>query len=91
MEPLNLVDLRIDGLGNVIGRMGHGRRILAIDAPMDTVDAGNRDNWEFDPFSGKIEGGYVFGRGMVDQKGGAAGLIRGLMSSSINSTNQPDC
>lgn len=75
MEWLGLDELRIDGLGNVIGRLGKGKKILAIDAHMDTVDAGNRDNWELDPFSGKIEGGYVFGRGAVDQKGGAASFI----------------
>ena len=75
MEPLKLDELKIDGLGNVIGRIGNGKKILAIDAHMDTVDVGNTDNWEFNPFSGKIEGGHVLGRGTVDQKGGAASFI----------------
>jgi putative selenium metabolism hydrolase len=75
MKALNLDELRTDGLGNVISRMGNGKRVLAIDAHMDTVDVGNPDNWEFDPFSGKIEGGYVLGRGTSDQKGGAACFI----------------
>ena len=75
MEPLKLDELKIDGLGNVIGRIGNGKKILAIDAHMDTVDVGNTDNWEFNPFSGKIEGGYVLGRGTVDQKGGAASFV----------------
>ncbi|MCX8116585.1 MAG: YgeY family selenium metabolism-linked hydrolase [Desulfobacterota bacterium] len=75
MEPLNLDELRIDGLGNVIGRLGDGKRVLALDAHMDTVDAGNVENWDFDPFSGKIEGGFVCGRGTVDQKGGAASFL----------------
>jgi putative selenium metabolism hydrolase len=65
----------VDPLGNVIGRIGNGKRILAIDAHMDTVEVGNRDNWEFDPFSGAIEDGYVLGRGTVDQEGGAASFI----------------
>lgn len=75
LESLRLDELRIDGLGNVIGRLGRGEKVLVFDAHMDTVDAGNRDNWEFDPFSGKIERGYVYGRGTVDQKGGAASFI----------------
>ena len=75
MEPLKLDELEIDGLGNVIGRIGDGKKILAIDAHMDTVDVGNMNNWEFNPFSGKIEGGYVLGRGTVDQKGGAASFV----------------
>jgi len=75
MERVGLDELRIDGLGNVIGRLGNGKKILAIDAHMDTVDVGNPENWEFDPFSGEIKDGYVLGRGSVDQKGGAASIV----------------
>lgn len=68
-------EVRIDGLGNVIGRIGKGKRILAIDGHMDTVDVGNIDNWNFDPFSGEIKDGYVHGRGTVDQEGGPAAAV----------------
>jgi putative selenium metabolism hydrolase len=68
-------DARIDGLGNVIGRIGNGSRILVFDGHIDTVDTGNLANWERDPFSGDIQDGYVFGRGTVDQKGGPAAFI----------------
>jgi putative selenium metabolism hydrolase len=75
MEAANFDEVKIDPLGNVIGRIGNGKRILAIDAHMDTVDVGNRDNWEFDPFSGEIKDGFVLGRGTVDQEGGAASFV----------------
>jgi putative selenium metabolism hydrolase len=75
MEAVRFDELKIDGLGNVIGRLGNGERILAIDAHMDTVDVGNPENWEFDPFSGEIKNGYVLGRGSVDQEGGAASFV----------------
>jgi putative selenium metabolism hydrolase len=68
-------EVRFDGLGNVIGRIGNGKRILAIDGHVDTVDVGNPDNWSFDPFSGEIRDGFVHGRGSVDQKGGVAAFI----------------
>ncbi len=68
-------EVRIDRLGNVIGRIGSGRKILAIDAHMDTVDTGNIDNWDFEPYSGEIRDGHVLGRGTVDQKGGAAAFV----------------
>ncbi len=68
-------EARIDGLGNVIGRIGNGRRILAFDGHIDTVDVGNAANWTSDPFSGEIKDGYVFGRGTVDQKGGPAAFV----------------
>jgi putative selenium metabolism hydrolase len=75
METAGFDEVKIDPLGNVIGRVGNGKRILAIDAHMDTVDVGNPDNWEFDPFSGEIKDGFVLGRGTVDQEGGAASFV----------------
>jgi len=65
----------IDGLGNVIGRIGNGKKILAIDGHMDTVDIGNPQNWSFDPLGGEIREGFVHGRGTVDQEGGPAAFV----------------
>ncbi len=68
-------EVRIDKLGNVIGRIGNGKKILAFDGHIDTVDVGNIDNWQDDPFSGEIRDGFVLGRGTVDQKGGPAAFV----------------
>lgn len=68
-------EVTIDGLGNVIGRIGNGNRIIAIDGHIDTVDVGNINNWKFDPLGGEVIDGHVFGRGSVDQKGGVASFI----------------
>jgi len=68
-------EVKIDGLGNVIGRIGNGKKILAIDGHMDTVDLGNLENWSFDPLGGEIKDGYVHGRGTVDQEGGPAAFV----------------
>lgn len=68
-------DARIDGLGNVIGRIGNGKKILAFDGHIDTVDVGNIANWTGNPFSGEISNGFVHGRGTVDQKGGPAAFV----------------
>ena len=75
MKEAGIDEVKMDGLGNVIGRIGNGKRILAFDGHMDTVDVGNMKNWDFDPFSGEIKDGYVHGRGSVDQKGGPAAFI----------------
>lgn len=64
-----------DGLGNVIAKVGSGKKVLAIDGHIDTVDTGDVSQWDFDPFSGEIKDGYVYGRGTVDQEGGAASMI----------------
>ncbi len=75
MEEAGFDEVKIDGLGNVIGRIGNGKRILAIDGHMDTVDMGNLSNWDFDPLGGEIKDGFVHGRGTVDQEGGPAAFI----------------
>ncbi|MDD2964447.1 MAG: YgeY family selenium metabolism-linked hydrolase [Bacteroidales bacterium] len=75
MKEAGFDEVRTDGLGNVIGRIGNGPVILAIDGHIDTVDTGNLTNWDKPPFSGDISDGYVWGRGTVDQKGGIASFI----------------
>jgi len=75
MKKAGFDEVRIDGLGNVIGRIGNGSKILAIDGHMDTVDIGNLDNWDFDPLGGEIKDGFVHGRGSVDQEGGPAAFV----------------
>ena len=75
MEDAGFDEVRIDGLGNVIGRIGNGPRIIAFDGHIDTVDLGHLDNWDFDPLGGEIKDGYVHGRGSVDQEGGPAAFI----------------
>lgn len=75
MEEAGFDEVRIDGLGNVIGRIGTGKKILAIDGHMDTVDMGNMDNWDFNPLGGEIRDGFVHGRGTVDQEGGPAAFV----------------
>ncbi len=70
-------EVRIDGLGNLIGRVGNGSKKIAIDAHIDVVGVGDRSQWELDPFSGLIKDGLVHGRGASDQKGGAASMITG--------------
>jgi putative selenium metabolism hydrolase len=68
-------EARIDGLGSLIARVGSGPQKLVFDAHIDTVDVGDPDQWEDDPFSGRVHDGFVYGRGSSDQKGGAASMI----------------
>lgn len=75
MENAGFDEVFVDGLGNIIGRIGNGKRIIAIDGHIDTVDIGNLDNWHFDPLGGAIDEEFVYGRGTVDQKGGPAAFI----------------
>ncbi|VDA99926.1 Acetylornithine deacetylase [Olavius algarvensis spirochete endosymbiont] len=74
-EDLDFDEVKIDGLGSVLARIGSGRKILAIDAHVDTVEVGDLSQWERHPFSGDIRDGLVYGRGSSDQKGGAAAML----------------
>ena len=75
MAEAGFDEIKIDGLGNIIGRLRSGKKIIAIDGHIDTVDVGNIQNWTFDPFGGEINNGFVHGRGSTDQKGGVASAI----------------
>lgn len=75
MKAVGFDAVRVDPFGNVIGQLGSGPRIIAFDAHVDTVDVGNRSLWEFDPFSGHIRDGFVWGRGTSDQEGGMASMV----------------
>ncbi len=75
MEKVGFDEIRIDGLGSIIGTIGNGPRLIAFDAHIDTVYPGNLDNWDFPPHEGRIEDGKVWGRGASDQLGGMAGMV----------------
>ena len=77
MEKLGYDKVEVDGLGNVIGWMGEGDKIIAIDSHIDTVGIGNIDNWEADPYKGYEDDAVIFGRGGSDQEGGMASATYG--------------
>lgn len=76
MRACGFDEVRIDGLGNVIGRVGCGPRVIAFDGHIDTVYPGDLSQWSFDPFTPKVAEGKIWGRGTVDQKGGVAAMIQ---------------
>jgi putative selenium metabolism hydrolase len=77
MKKLGFDEVRVDGLGNLIGRVGNGPRRIAMDAHIDTVDVGNPENWERGPFGAQLIDGVVHGRGTTDMKGAMASLVYG--------------
>ena len=77
MKKLNFDKVEIDGLGNVIGWMGDGDKIIAIDSHIDTVGIGNLANWEHDPYEGYETEEIIYGRGGSDQEGGMASAVYG--------------
>jgi len=77
MHRLRFDEVRIDGFGNVLGRVGAGRAVVAIDGHLDTVGVGDRSTWHRDPYGGALESGILYGRGASDQEAGVAAAVHG--------------
>jgi putative selenium metabolism hydrolase len=75
MRKLGFDEVRFDSMGNVLGRVGQGKRSLLFDSHIDTVGVGDLDEWGWDPFEGKEENATVFGRGACDEKGSTPPMI----------------
>ncbi len=78
MQKLGFTDIRFDSMGNTLGRIGDGPRILLYDSHIDTVGIGDPSEWQWDPFIGKTENGRFYARGACDEKGSTPGMIYGL-------------
>lgn len=78
MVKLGFEEVWWDQMGNVIGRIGNGPVKLLYDTHIDTVGIGDPDEWEWDPFLGKIEDGVFFARGASDEKNSTPGMVYGL-------------
>ncbi|HAX1752316.1 TPA: M20/M25/M40 family metallo-hydrolase, partial [Escherichia coli] len=75
MEKVGFDKVEIDPMGNVLGYIGHGPRLVAMDAHIDTVGIGNIKNWDFDPYEGMETDELIGGRGTSDQEGGMASMV----------------
>ena len=75
MESVGFDRVEIDPMGNVLGYIGSGSHLIAIDAHIDTVGVGNLENWTYDPYQGHEDEEIIIGRGSSDQKGGMAAMV----------------
>ncbi|NUQ58582.1 MAG: YgeY family selenium metabolism-linked hydrolase, partial [Anaerolineales bacterium] len=78
MKKLGYDEVRYDKMGNTIGRIGNGKKIIVFDSHIDTVGIGDPASWQWDPFKGKVEDGIFYARGACDEKNSTPGMIYGL-------------
>jgi putative selenium metabolism hydrolase len=78
MTKLGFDEVRFDQMGNILGRIGSGKRVIVYDSHIDTVGVGDPATWGWDPFKGKVENGILYARGAVDEKGSTPGMVYGL-------------
>ena len=75
MENVGFDTVEIDPMGNILGYIGHGEHLIAMDAHIDTVGVGDKNLWNYDPFEGYEDDEIIIGRGASDQEGGMASMV----------------
>jgi len=77
MKEFNFDEVRIDKVGNCLGRVGSGKTVLLYDSHIDTVEPGDPAEWGMeDPLKAIItEDGCIKGRGACDDKGCLAATV----------------
>jgi putative selenium metabolism hydrolase len=78
MKKLGFDEVRFDKMGNTVGRIGNGKKVIVFDSHIDTVGVGDPSEWEWDPFIGKVENGILYARGACDEKNSTPGMVYGL-------------
>ncbi|HEU5234830.1 MAG TPA: M20/M25/M40 family metallo-hydrolase [Terriglobales bacterium] len=82
---IQIVPTPAPGKSHFIARLkGDGtKKPVLIAAHADVVGV-EREKWTVDPFSGIVRGGYVYGRGAIDFKGGLAVFTQAVMQLAKN-------
>lgn len=75
MQKVHFDKVDIDKIGNIIGIIGHGKHVIAMDAHIDTVGVGDENQWQYDPYRGYEDQDVIIGRGGSAQKGGMASMV----------------
>jgi putative selenium metabolism hydrolase len=77
LQKCGFDEIKVDGLGNLLGRVGDGPTVIALDAHLDTVGVGDPSTWTRDPYRGELRDGIIYGRGAGDQEAGFASAVYG--------------
>jgi len=75
MRRVGFDKVKIDPMGNILGYIGHGKHLIAMDAHVDTVGVGEAESWRYDPYKGHEDKEIISGRGSSDQEGGMASMV----------------
>ena len=60
---------------NLVTTLGTGSKKIILCGHLDTVPAGNIEDWDNPPFEAVEKQGIIYGRGSADMKGGVAGIL----------------
>lgn len=69
---------KVEGRGNLISTYGKGKKSLCVGVHLDVVPAGDPKLWNTDPFVMTEKDGFVYGRGVLDNKGPMVSCIMAM-------------
>jgi len=78
MKKVGFDKVFTDKMGNIFGQIGNGKRIIAMDAHIDTVGVGSLVEWKKakrEPFKPVIKNGVIYGRGASDQEAAMVSMV----------------
>ena len=78
MKKVGFDKVFTDKMGNVFGQIGKGKKIIAMDAHIDTVGVGSMNEWKKvkrEPFKPVIKNGIIYGRGASDQEAAMVSMV----------------
>ncbi len=73
-------------IGNLYARLGKDAPNIAFAGHTDVVPSGDAAQWRFDPFSGEIADGFIWGRGACDMKSGVAASVAAALNFAARKT-----
>src|SRR5215813_5284948 len=78
-----------DDVENLYARIGTGTPNFVFAGHTDVVPPGDEKAWKHPPFSGKVAGGEMYGRGAVDMKGGIACSVAAVLDHLRHNGGKP--
>jgi succinyl-diaminopimelate desuccinylase len=78
-EIVSFEEPGMEKVDNLYARVGRAAPHIVFAGHTDVVPPGDAAKWRFDPFSGEVADGMIWGRGACDMKGGVAAAVAAAM------------
>src|SRR6516165_2760623 len=75
---------------NLYARIGDSAPHITFAGHTDVVPAGDEAAWSYGAFSGEVRGGFLYGRGAVDMKGGIACSVAAVLQYLADHGDKPN-
>src|SRR5882724_11221859 len=76
-------------IDNLYARLGNSAPHITFAGHTDVVPVGDEAAWSHGAFSGEVKGGFLYGRGAVDMKGGIACSVAAVLQYLADNGGKP--